>query len=81
MTILVTGATDNVGSEVTCQLPARNPDVKIMTRRPDQIDTSTGIPGVHGHFEDPHRMRLAALRFTAPTSRPRRSVGKSKSRP
>jgi hypothetical protein len=62
MTILVTGATDNVGSEVTCQLPARNPDVEIMTRRPDQIDTSTGIPGVHGHFEDPAELPVQSHR-------------------
>jgi hypothetical protein len=33
-----------------------------MMRRPDQIDTSTGIPSVHGHFEDPAELPVQSHR-------------------
>jgi uncharacterized protein YbjT (DUF2867 family) len=44
MTILVTGATGQVGRHVVAQLAAAGVPVRAMTRRPDGFASATGAP-------------------------------------
>ena len=61
MTILVTGATGNIGTHVVAELRRRGRDVRAFTRNPEQALAKLG-PGVHiaaGDFADPATVRAA----------------------
>jgi len=51
--ILVTGATGNVGSEVTRALAARGESVRVLARNPDQASFPAGVQVAVGDLEDP----------------------------
>jgi uncharacterized protein YbjT (DUF2867 family) len=51
--ILITGATGNVGSEVTRALAARGEAVRILTRKPDQAAFPSGVQIANGDLEEP----------------------------
>ena len=51
--ILVTGATGNVGSELTCALAARGESVRVLARNPDQASFPAGVQVAVGDLEDP----------------------------
>ena len=51
--ILVTGATGNVGSEITCALAARGESVRVLARNPDQASFPAGVQVAMGDLEDP----------------------------
>jgi uncharacterized protein YbjT (DUF2867 family) len=51
--MLVTGATGNVGSEVTCALAARGESVRVLVRNPDQASFPAGVQVAVGDLEDP----------------------------
>jgi uncharacterized protein YbjT (DUF2867 family) len=51
--ILVTGATGNVGSEVTCALAARGESVRVLARNPDQASFPASVQVAMGDLEDP----------------------------
>ena len=51
--ILVTGATGNVGSEVTRALAARGESVRVLARNPDQASLPAGVQVAMGDLEDP----------------------------
>jgi uncharacterized protein YbjT (DUF2867 family) len=51
--ILVTGATGNVGSELTRTLAARGESVRVLARQPDQASFPAGVQVVAGDLEDP----------------------------
>lgn len=51
--ILVTGATGNVGSELTRTLAVRGESVRVLARQPDQASFPAGVHVVAGDLEDP----------------------------
>jgi uncharacterized protein YbjT (DUF2867 family) len=51
--ILVTGATGNVGSELTRMLAARGKSVRVLARQPDRASFPAGVQVVAGDLEDP----------------------------
>jgi uncharacterized protein YbjT (DUF2867 family) len=51
--ILVTGATGNVGSELTRALAARGESVRVLARQPDQASFPAGVQVAMGDLEDP----------------------------
>ena len=51
--ILVTGATGNVGSELTRALAARGGAVRVLARTPDRASFPAGVQVVMGDLEDP----------------------------
>lgn len=51
--ILITGATGNVGSELTGLLAASGHPVRAMTRRPDDAHLPHGVEAVYGDAADP----------------------------
>ncbi len=51
--ILVTGATGNVGSELTRVLAARGKAVRVLARRPGQAAFPAGVQVAMGDLEDP----------------------------
>src|ERR1700750_169055 len=54
MSILVTGGTGNVGSEVVKQLLARGEtDVRVLTSGPAKLQAVTGVSAVQGSLGDP----------------------------
>lgn len=59
MTILVTGSTGTVGTEVVRQLVGRGADVRALTRSPDKVDFPAGIEAVKGEMLDVESMRAA----------------------
>ncbi|MDQ8757312.1 NAD(P)H-binding protein [Sphingosinicella sp. LHD-64] len=59
MTILVTGATGNVGRQVVHQLIARDARVRAMTRNPAKAALPSGIEMVKGHLRDPDTLGTA----------------------
>jgi uncharacterized protein YbjT (DUF2867 family) len=58
-TILITGASGHVGSELLGQLAAMGHSVRAMTRRPDAITARPHVEVVHGDFEDPASLDAA----------------------
>lgn len=59
MTILVTGATGTVGSQVVDQLVARNADVRVLTRNPNKADMPDQVTAIQGDMLDVDAMRAA----------------------
>lgn len=51
--ILVTGATGNVGRELTRALAARGESVRVLARKPDQASFPPGVQVAMGDLEDP----------------------------
>ncbi|SDV47256.1 SDR family oxidoreductase [Chitinasiproducens palmae] len=59
MTILVTGATGNVGSQVVAQLVKRGADVRALVRDPAKADFPAGVGVVQGDLLDVDALRSA----------------------
>ncbi|TAU30406.1 NmrA/HSCARG family protein [Rhizobium ruizarguesonis] len=59
MTILVTGATGNVGRQVVEHLVKRGADVRALVRDPSKADFPAGVSGVQGDFLDVDSLRNA----------------------
>jgi len=59
MSILVTGSTGTVGSEVIRQLVPRGADVRALTRSPEKASFPTGVEAVKGDMLDTASMRAA----------------------
>ena len=59
MTILVTGATGNIGSQVVQHLVARGADVKALVRDPSRADFPAGVEVAQGDFLDVDSLRSA----------------------
>jgi uncharacterized protein YbjT (DUF2867 family) len=59
MTVLVTGSTGHVGSEVVAQLAGRGLDVRALTRTPEKARFPSGVSAVKGQLGDPDAMRAA----------------------
>lgn len=59
MTILVTGATGNVGRQVVAGLARAGQAVRAMTRTPDTARMPDGVEVVEGDFESPGTWRAA----------------------
>ncbi len=57
--ILVTGATGNVGSELTRTLAARGKSVRALARKPDQASFPADVQVVTGDLEDPRSLAPA----------------------
>ncbi|MFE0459000.1 NAD(P)H-binding protein [Kitasatospora sp. NPDC058965] len=74
--ILVTGATGNVGRHVVAQLVEQGHAVRVLTRRPEQVDLPATVEVAAGDLTDPDAL-AAALKdvqsvflFAAPGSGP-----------
>ncbi|TPL02438.1 MULTISPECIES: NmrA/HSCARG family protein [unclassified Mesorhizobium] len=59
MTILVTGATGNVGSQVVSQLVKRGADVRALVRDPSKANFPAGVAVVQGDLLDVDSLRSA----------------------
>lgn len=59
MSILVTGSSGTVGSEVVRQLAARGADVRALSRSPERADLPAGVTPVKGDMLDPASLRSA----------------------
>jgi uncharacterized protein YbjT (DUF2867 family) len=59
MTILVTGATGNVGRQVVEQLTRRGADVRALVRDPSKANFPAGVPVVQGDLLDVDSLRTA----------------------
>ncbi|MBF6065372.1 NmrA family NAD(P)-binding protein [Nocardia terpenica] len=59
MTVLVTGSTGTVGSEVVGQLAAQGVPVRALTRSPEKASFPAGVTPVAGELTDPDAMRAA----------------------
>lgn len=59
MTILVTGSTGTVGSEVTRHLATAGQEVRALTRSPEKNDFPPGVTPVSGDLTDVDAMRAA----------------------
>jgi uncharacterized protein YbjT (DUF2867 family) len=59
MTILVTGATGNVGRQVVQQLIDRGADVRALVRNPDTANLPASVQTVQGDLLDPDSLRGA----------------------
>ncbi|MBW4716150.1 SDR family oxidoreductase [Saccharothrix obliqua] len=61
MTILVTGATGNVGGHVVRQLVTAGVDFRALTRNPDKADLPAGVVTVKGDLTRPAELPLAGV--------------------
>lgn len=61
MTILVTGSSGTVGSEVVRQLAARGADVRALSRTPEKANLPAGVTPVKGDMLDPASLRPAVM--------------------
>ena len=59
MTILITGATGNVGRQVVHQLVNRGADVRVLVRDPSKANFPAGVNVVQGDLLDVDALRLA----------------------
>lgn len=59
MTILVTGSTGLIGSQVVALLAAQGADVHALSRRPEKQRFPPGVTAVKGDFQDVDSMRAA----------------------
>ena len=61
MTILVTGATGTIGSQVLGHLAGAGVDVKAMTRKPTEAMLGEGVTAVAGELADTDSLRAALM--------------------
>jgi uncharacterized protein YbjT (DUF2867 family) len=59
MTILVTGSTGTIGSQVLAHLRGRNVDIRALTRSPETAALPSGVTPVRGDLADPASLRAA----------------------
>ena len=59
MTILVTGSTGTIGSQVLANLAGRNVEVRALTRSPETAKLPSGVKAVRGDLSDPDSVRSA----------------------
>jgi uncharacterized protein YbjT (DUF2867 family) len=59
MTILVTGSTGTIGSQVLNQLQGQSKEVRALTRSPDKLQVPAGITPVKGDLSDIDSVRAA----------------------
>lgn len=59
MTILVTGSTGTIGSQVLAHLRGRNVDVRALTRSPETAQLPPGVTPFRGDLADPDSVRAA----------------------
>src|ERR1700754_1036418 len=59
MSILVTGATGNIGSAVTAKLAEAGADVRALARSPDKLKAAKGVRAVAGDLTDIPSIRAA----------------------
>ncbi|MBS0428445.1 MAG: NmrA family NAD(P)-binding protein [Proteobacteria bacterium] len=59
MSILVTGSTGRIGTQVVTQLAARGAGVRALTRAPEKADFPAGVIAVRGDLLDADAMRRA----------------------
>ncbi|HZF85602.1 MAG TPA: NmrA family NAD(P)-binding protein [Burkholderiaceae bacterium] len=59
MSILVTGSTGRIGTQVVTQLTARGASVRALTRAPEEADFPAGVVAVRGDLLDADAMRPA----------------------
>jgi len=59
MTILVTGSTGAIGTQVLAHLQGRNADVRALTRSPETAQLPAGVTAVRGDLADPDSVRAA----------------------
>ncbi len=59
MTILVTGSTGNIGSQVVALIAGKGVEVRALTRSPDKAQFPVGIIPVRGDLSDVDAMRAA----------------------
>lgn len=59
MTILVTGSTGRIGSQIIEQLAGSGVDVRALTRAPEKADFPAGVTAVKGDLLDADAMRAA----------------------
>jgi uncharacterized protein YbjT (DUF2867 family) len=59
MTILVTGSTGTIGSQVASQLQSQGREVRALTRSPEKAQLPAGITPVRGDLADVDSMRAA----------------------
>ena len=76
MTILVTGATGNVGRQVVEQLVKRGADVRALVRDPAKANFPAGVTVVQGDLLDVDSLRERVLRCLHPVPAQRRGAGR-----
>jgi uncharacterized protein YbjT (DUF2867 family) len=59
MTILVTGSTGTIGSQVLAHLQGRGVEIRALTRSPDTAQLPSGVTAVRGDLADPDSLRAA----------------------
>ncbi|WP_130731482.1 NmrA/HSCARG family protein [Komagataeibacter xylinus] len=59
MTILVTGSTGTIGSQVLAHLQGRNLEVRALTRSPEKAQLPSGVTPVRGDLADVDSVRAA----------------------
>jgi uncharacterized protein YbjT (DUF2867 family) len=59
MTILVTGSTGTIGTQVLTQLQRRGADVRALTRSPGKVQLPAGMTLVRGDLGDVDSVRAA----------------------
>ena len=76
MTILVTGATGNVGRQVVEQLVKRGADVRALVRDPAKANFPAGVTVVKGDLLDVDSLRERVLRGLDPVPAQCRGAGR-----
>ena len=61
MTILVTGSTGNIGSQVLAHLQGQGAEVRALTRTPEKARLPAGVTAVQGDLADPDSLRAALV--------------------
>ena len=61
MTILVTGSTGNIGSQVLAHLQGQGVEVRALTRTPEKARLPAGVTAVKGDLADPDSLRAALV--------------------
>jgi uncharacterized protein YbjT (DUF2867 family) len=59
MTILVTGSTGTIGSQVLTHLQGRGVEIRALTRSPETAKLPAGVTAVRGDLADPDSLRAA----------------------
>jgi uncharacterized protein YbjT (DUF2867 family) len=61
MTILVTGSTGNIGSQVLAHLQGQGAEVRALTRTPEKARLPAGVTAVKGDLAEPDSLREALV--------------------